>query len=252
MSSHLAIVPAYNEAGVDRARRRGAARARARTSTSSSSTTAPPTTPRDRAARPARRCCATRSTSASAAPCRPATMYAAERGYDVAVQVDGDGQHDPRCVAELLAHLQRAPGARHGHGLALPRRRRRGLPLLRAAPPRHPHLLAASCRDRRPAGDRPDVGPAHGRPPRHRAVRPRLPARLPRGRGGADDARPPALERRAAGADARAHRRRVLDQLDALGLLHDQGAAGGRRRAVPRAPDGRAPATRAGGRGARI
>jgi glycosyltransferase involved in cell wall biosynthesis len=32
-------------------------------------------------------------------------LYASERGYDVAVQVDGDGQHDPRCLTELLAHL---------------------------------------------------------------------------------------------------------------------------------------------------
>src|SRR5829696_2063260 len=27
-------------------------------------------------------------------------LYAAERGYDIAVQVDGDGQHDPRCLAD--------------------------------------------------------------------------------------------------------------------------------------------------------
>ena len=32
-------------------------------------------------------------------------MYAAERGYDVAVQVDGDGQHDPRCLGYMLEHL---------------------------------------------------------------------------------------------------------------------------------------------------
>jgi len=36
-------------------------------------------------------------------------MYAAERGYDIAVQVDGDGQHDPRCLGELLAHLRAHP-----------------------------------------------------------------------------------------------------------------------------------------------
>src|ERR1700709_426190 len=28
-------------------------------------------------------------------------MYAAERGYEVAVQVDGDGQHDPRCLGYM-------------------------------------------------------------------------------------------------------------------------------------------------------
>jgi hypothetical protein len=32
-------------------------------------------------------------------------LYASERGYDVAVQVDGDGQHDPRCLQDMLAHL---------------------------------------------------------------------------------------------------------------------------------------------------
>src|SRR4051812_41824770 len=37
-------------------------------------------------------------------------LYAAERGYDVAVQVDGDGQHDPRCVHQLLAYLRAHPG----------------------------------------------------------------------------------------------------------------------------------------------
>jgi glycosyltransferase involved in cell wall biosynthesis len=32
-------------------------------------------------------------------------MYASERGYDIAVQVDGDGQHDPRCLGFMLEHL---------------------------------------------------------------------------------------------------------------------------------------------------
>ncbi len=33
-------------------------------------------------------------------------LYALERGYDVAVQVDGDGQHDARHINELLGHLR--------------------------------------------------------------------------------------------------------------------------------------------------
>jgi glycosyltransferase involved in cell wall biosynthesis len=33
-------------------------------------------------------------------------IYALERGYEVAVQVDGDGQHDPRHIPELLEHLR--------------------------------------------------------------------------------------------------------------------------------------------------
>jgi glycosyltransferase involved in cell wall biosynthesis len=32
-------------------------------------------------------------------------IYARENGYEVAVQVDGDGQHDPRFIHELLARL---------------------------------------------------------------------------------------------------------------------------------------------------
>jgi glycosyltransferase involved in cell wall biosynthesis len=35
--------------------------------------------------------------------------YAAENGYGVAVQVDGDGQHDARHIAQLLAHLVANP-----------------------------------------------------------------------------------------------------------------------------------------------
>jgi len=33
-------------------------------------------------------------------------IYALEHGYDVAVQVDGDGQHDPRHIHELLDRLR--------------------------------------------------------------------------------------------------------------------------------------------------
>ena len=35
--------------------------------------------------------------------------YAAERGYAIAVQVDGDGQHDARHIHTLLAHLAAQP-----------------------------------------------------------------------------------------------------------------------------------------------
>jgi glycosyltransferase involved in cell wall biosynthesis len=36
-------------------------------------------------------------------------QYAREHGYDVAVQVDGDGQHDARDINDLLAHLRSQP-----------------------------------------------------------------------------------------------------------------------------------------------
>jgi glycosyltransferase involved in cell wall biosynthesis len=36
-------------------------------------------------------------------------LYAQEHGYDVAVQVDGDGQHDPRQIGELLERMRGDP-----------------------------------------------------------------------------------------------------------------------------------------------
>jgi glycosyltransferase involved in cell wall biosynthesis len=36
-------------------------------------------------------------------------IYALEQGYDVAVQVDGDGQHDPGYIHDLLRELQEDP-----------------------------------------------------------------------------------------------------------------------------------------------
>jgi hypothetical protein len=37
-------------------------------------------------------------------------IYARESGYDIAVQIDGDGQHDPRHIHELLDCLEADPG----------------------------------------------------------------------------------------------------------------------------------------------
>ncbi|MGZ4279105.1 MAG: glycosyltransferase family 2 protein, partial [Solirubrobacteraceae bacterium] len=37
-------------------------------------------------------------------------LYALEHDYQVAVQVDGDGQHDASLVGDLLAHLRANPG----------------------------------------------------------------------------------------------------------------------------------------------
>ncbi len=61
-------------------------------------------------------------------------IYALEQGYEVAVQVDGDGQHDPRHIPDLLARLHSDPelnmvtGSRfldpdgEGHRSSAPRR----------------------------------------------------------------------------------------------------------------------------------
>jgi glycosyltransferase involved in cell wall biosynthesis len=66
-------------------------------------------------------------------------IYALERGYEVAVQIDGDGQHDPRYVRDLLAALRGRPvcnlvtGSRFlnreraGHRSSAPRRAGIGL-----------------------------------------------------------------------------------------------------------------------------
>ncbi len=37
-------------------------------------------------------------------------LYARDRGYEVAVQIDGDGQHDPRELRKLLGVLRADPG----------------------------------------------------------------------------------------------------------------------------------------------
>jgi glycosyltransferase involved in cell wall biosynthesis len=64
-------------------------------------------------------------------------MYALEHGYEVAVQVDGDGQHDPRHIADLLDALHADPelnmvtGSRFlsssGHGFQSSAARRVGI-----------------------------------------------------------------------------------------------------------------------------
>jgi hypothetical protein len=33
-------------------------------------------------------------------------QYAYEKGYDIAIQVDGDGQHDPKEIGKLLKALE--------------------------------------------------------------------------------------------------------------------------------------------------
>jgi glycosyltransferase involved in cell wall biosynthesis len=64
-------------------------------------------------------------------------MFARERGFDVAVQVDGDGQHDPAEIAELLSVLGQGQadvviGSRYieDRGYITPHLRRSGIMLL--------------------------------------------------------------------------------------------------------------------------
>ena len=65
--------------------------------------------------------------------------------------------------------------------------------------------------DRPAADDRSDLRLPRGQPPRHRALRRRLPARLSRGRGERARVPPPAEDRRGARGDAHARRRPLLD-----------------------------------------
>ena len=73
-------------------------------------------------------------------------IYALEHGYDVAVQVDGDGQHDPRHIRDLLDRLQRRPRAEHGHRIALPRPEGDGYRSSAARRVGHPPLRAGGVR----------------------------------------------------------------------------------------------------------
>ena len=101
---------------------------------------------------------------------------------------------------------------------------------------RDPALRGRAVGDLRPAGHRPDLGLPDLQPPRDRAVRARLPARLPRGRGDPDGARPPPARcaRCRCGCAPRRTARSSIT-LGAVGLLHGQGAARDLRRPVPRA-----------------
>ena len=107
----VAIVPAYRRGGRDRGRRGRDPRLR----------------PDDRRRRDRRRLAGRhgrrrraaraptssgcRSTSGSAPPCRPGFRFALEHGYDTAVRLDGDGQHDPAELPKLLARARAGRGA---------------------------------------------------------------------------------------------------------------------------------------------
>ena len=137
------------------------------------------------------------------------------------------------------------PGAARRGGRARARRRgrhRRRLALRSAPaatgrrPPRRVGIRMLAwvvSRDRAPARHRHDVGLPGAEPPRDRALRRRLPARLPRGRGARDGDPAPAAAERGAGDDARARARPLVDHGARLGLLHGQGAARALRRPVP-------------------
>ena len=130
-------------------------------------------------------------------------------------------------------------GRRGRHGLRQPLPRGSRLQGAARPPGRQPDLLGRPERDLPAADQRPDLRLPDDEPARDRAVRARLPARLPRGRGDPDAPRPPAADPRSAGADERPRLRPQLDRLPAQRLLHGQGAAGDVRRPVPPPADPR-------------
>ena len=113
------------------------------------------------------------------------------------VRLDGDGQHDPQQIPNLLAPLARGEadivvGSRFAE-------RRRRLPAAVRPPRRDPLVRAARLAADAPEADRHDVRLPGAEPPGDRALRRRLPARLPRGRGGRDGRPAPAADPRGAG-----------------------------------------------------
>ena len=120
----VAIVPAFDEEAAIGARRRRRSRRSTRRSTWSSSTTARRTRPPGAAARAGATVVRLPFNLGIGAAVQTGFRYALERGYDVAVRLDGDGQHDPAELPKLLAAARARRGGRR-HRLALPRGRGR-------------------------------------------------------------------------------------------------------------------------------
>ena len=114
-----------------RPRARRAARASTRASTSSSSPTARPTAPPRWRRRAARTCVRLPFNLGIGGAVQTGFRYAWEEGYELAVRLDGDGQHDPaaarRVVAPVVAgEADIAVGSRFLGAAATARRRRAG------------------------------------------------------------------------------------------------------------------------------
>ena len=123
--------------------------------------------------------------------------HAFDEGYELAVQVDGDGQHDPAEIASLMRSMgseevDMVYGSRFlaDSGYRAP-----------AAPAvRHPPVLPGAVQGRASTGHGPHVRLPSLQSARDRAVRTRLSARLPGGRGDPDGARTSPADARGARA----------------------------------------------------
>ena len=165
-SSHLVVVPAYNEAATVGRRGRLDARAHARLRRPRRRRRLDRRAPAQIArARRRDRCCGTRSTSVSAAPCSPASCTRSSTATTTWSRSTATASTAPRRSASCSSSDAREPDARHGLRLALPERghgypapisRRTGI-----------HIFAfLLSRLVRPAGERPDVGLPALQPPR--------------------------------------------------------------------------------------
>src|SRR6188472_1187251 len=148
--------------------------------------------------------------------------------------------------APQAARADRERRGRRRHRLPVPRGGRR-IPSAARATGRDHLVRAARLAPVRSARDRHDVRVPGPQPAGDRALRPRLPERLPGGRGDRASAQASPSARRGACAHARARARLVVDHLRALRLLRGQGdarivhrdgtplcgAVGGRRAVTP-------------------
>ena len=134
--------------------------------------------------------------------------YAWEGGYQLAVRLDGDGQHDPAQLRAVVAPVvageaDLAIGSRFLEGAAIARR-------LRAASASG--CWRGSSRDRPPAAHRHHLRLSGAQPPGDPALRRRPAARLPGGRGPRDGDPAQAPGAGGAGDDAGARARPLLDR----------------------------------------
>ena len=151
-------------------------------------------------------------------------MYALERGYETAVRLDGDGQHDPGELEKLLGPIERGEadivtGSRFVEGAGEyrpPLARRIGIIWF---------ARIVSLLTRQRVTDT-TSGLSGAQPRRHRALRRRLSERLPRGRGDRARLQAPPASDRGAGDDAGAGDGALVDHVHPLDLLRAEGDAG--------------------------
>ncbi len=193
--------------------------------------TGPPTWPRE----PGRACSGLPFNLGIGGAVQTGYQYALENGFDIAIQVDGDGQHDPSEIARLLEPIldgraDMVVGTRfaEGGGYRGTRMRRVGIHHLRRG------RLADGARSGSPTRPR---ASARSTARRIRLFAADYPHDYPEVEATVVLARHGLTHGRGAGADAGPRDGQLLDHRPPLGLLHDQGPARPLHRAVSPLPD---------------